>query len=411
MTLQNEKANKTNVKQEGTVNQNDLTFGGRHWASPKFFSQNVLIDALTKHILSLARFGMTDLGEVLEVVCQLKGSDEEVWINAWSAMAQRLQARAEEADKKGKQVTASTAYLRAATYWRCALLYFSHFTDPRMKDYAITSQKCYQRYLELSDYPGESIKIPYEDSFLPGHFYRSPVAGDKAPLLIVTPGRDTWANDIWAVDGAIRRGIHCLTYDGPGQGFALRLNNLTFRNDWENVVGPVIDFALEKFAGIDPSRIALMGMSMGGYLISRAAAFDKRIKLLIPDPGNIRWGDAIIKHLQLFSNIQPHEIPEEIRNLVRDYAWKHGVPNTIKDVAETLKNFDNSTIIDKITCETLVLDGTAEVFQGAKPFFEALKCPKHYMCFDETTTAQSHGQIGGYATATEILFDWMTERL
>ncbi|WP_321803384.1 alpha/beta hydrolase family protein [Burkholderia sp. BCC1988] len=383
-----------------------------HWAQPGFFNGNVLIDALVKHILSLMPYGMTDFGEVMDVVYQLEGSDEEVWIKAWAALAGRLQDRAEEADRKGKRVTAASAYLRASTYWRCALLYFSDFKDKRMKVYAVASASSYQRYIKLSGYPGERIEIPYEDGFLPGYFYRSPHAGKKAPLLIVTPGRDTWAEDTrWVCDGALQRGIHCLTYDGPGQGFALRLNNFTFRPDWEKVVSPLIDFALERFAEIDAFNIALMGLSFGGYLAPRAAAFDKRIKVCITDPGNISWGRQIIAQLERFSDRALDEIPEQMRNLVRDYAWKHGVPNTIRDVVQALQPYDNSAILDKVTCETLVLDGTGEVFHGAKPFYDALQCPKEYLLFDDSSTAQSHCQIGGYATATEYIFDRIAERL
>ncbi|MBZ9791653.1 alpha/beta fold hydrolase [Rhizobium sp. 3T7] len=391
---------------------NDLNFAGKHWADRNFFSPNVLIDALTKHILNLMPYGMTDLGEVLEVVCQLKDSDEEVWINAWSAMARRIQDRAEAAEHKGNPVTAATAHLRASTYWRCSLLYFSKSEDPRIKDYARLSSLCYQRYLALSDYPGEYIEVPYDGSFLPGHFYRSPAAGAKAPVLILTPGRDTWAEDTrWVCEGALRRGIHCITYDGPGQGFALRLNDLTFRPDWENVVSPLIDFALHKFSEIDASRIALMGMSFGGFLSPRAAAFDKRIKLCIVDPGNISWGSAIIEQLKRAKDTRVEDLPEEVANLVKDYAWKHGVPNTVSDVIRVLKNYDNSDILDRITCRMLVLDGTGEVFNGAKQFYDALDCPKEYLLFDEASTAQQHCQIGGYATATEYLFDRITEAL
>lgn len=404
-----------------TDNQGDLhkrqhasvaAFDGKHWADPAFFNSNVLLDALTKHILSLMSYGMTDLGEVLDVVCRLKGSDEAVWLNEWSELAQRLQSRAEDADAKGNRVSASTGYLRASTYWRCALFYYSDHEDSRVKEYARSSSKCYQRYLELSDYPGEYVEFPYGDSFLPGYFYRSLVAGDKAPLLIITPGRDTWAEDTrWVYDGAIRRGIHCLIYDGPGQGFALRLNDLTFRPDWENVVSPMLDLVLEKFPEIDESRIGIMGLSFGGFLSPRAAAFDKRIKVCVADPGNISWGAGIIEQLKPLSGKPTEELPEQVRNLVKDYAWKHGIPNTVKNVIDTMKEYDNTAILDQITCETLVLDGTGEVFHGAKPFFDALKCPKDYLLFDATSTAQSHCQIGGYARATEDLFDWLTARL
>ncbi|MFC3171682.1 hypothetical protein ACFOGQ_11115 [Acinetobacter vivianii] len=61
----------------------------------------------------------------MDIVCQLKDSNEETWMTAWAELAGRIQARAEEADKNGKSVTASTAYLRASTYWRCALLYLA----------------------------------------------------------------------------------------------------------------------------------------------------------------------------------------------------------------------------------------------------------------------------------------------
>ncbi|MBW9075605.1 alpha/beta hydrolase family protein [Agrobacterium deltaense] len=394
------------------VAQETNPFSDKHWADPSFFNQNVLIDALTKHILSLMSYGMTDLGEVLEVIHQLRGSDEEVWINAWSSQARRLQQRAEKAVAKGNLVSASSAYLRASTYWRCALLYYSNFEDERMRQYAVSSGGCYKRYLELSGYPGQYIEFPYGDSYFPGYFYRSPVADDKAPLLIVTPGRDTWAEDTrWVYDGAIRRGIHCLIYDGPGQGFALRLNGHTFRPDWEKVVSPMLDIALERFPEIDESRIGIMGLSFGGFLAPRAAAFDKRIRICIADPGNISWGAGIIKQLEHFTDRAPQELPEQVRNLVKDYAWKQGVPNTVKDVIDDLKRYDNSSIIDKVTCETLVLDGTAEVFRGAQGFFKALNCPKDYMLFDAASTAQSHCQIGGYATATEDIFDWLSSRL
>lgn len=411
MAAQNENENKRGASEADIANLSELTFSGQHWTSIKFIN-NILGDALIKHILGLMPYGMTDLGEVLEVVGQLKASDEESWVSSWGVMAQKLQNRAEIAEQKGKKVTASTAYLRAATYWRASLFYFSDPDDSRMREYSHASAKCYERYLELSGYPGKYIEIPYENSFLSGHFYKSPVAKDNAPLLIITPGRDTWAEDTcWIYDGAIRRGIHCLVYDGPGQGFALRLNDLRFRHDWENVIKPVVDYAVE-IPGVDPSRIGLMGLSFGGFIVPRAAAFEKRIKVCVANSGNISWGRGISGHLQKVSQLPAHALPPEVAGLVKDYAWKHGVPNTVADVIKVLGDYDNTSIVDKITCEMLVMDGTEEITHGeARKFFDLLKCPKDYMLFDETTTAQLHCQMGGYATATEYLFDWLDERL
>ena len=101
------------------MNQSDLNFPEPHWTSTKF-SKNMLMDALVKHLLGLVFYGRTDIGEVLEVAGQLKGNDEECWIKTWGIMAQRLQDRAENADRSNKWMTASTAYLRASTYWRAS---------------------------------------------------------------------------------------------------------------------------------------------------------------------------------------------------------------------------------------------------------------------------------------------------
>ncbi len=394
-----------------------------HWTSTKF-SETLLVDALLKHILGLMQYGMCDLGEVFEVIGQLKPNDEECWINAWSVMARRLQTRAEEADRADKRPTASSTYLRAATYWRASLLYFSHPEDSRLSEHACNSSKCYARYLDLSGYPGEQVEIPYEGTFLPGYFFRSPTAGQTAPLLIITPGRDTWADDTcWVYDAAIRRGIHCLVYDGPGQGRSLRLNNLPFRPDWENVVKPVVDFALD-IAGVDPSRIGLMGLSFGAFLSVRAAAFEKRLKVCIADPGSLSWGEAILGHFpppvrQVLIEQGAEALPETFKRtdqytslmwLVRDYAWKHGVRE--RDAFKALLAYDNKPIVEQIECETLVMDGTEEIAKGqAQRLFDALKCPKHYLLFDGASTAQAHCQIGAYSTASASLLDWLQERL
>ncbi|MDC7241429.1 MAG: hypothetical protein PQJ50_13815 [Spirochaetales bacterium] len=146
-----------------------------NWTSFKF-SKNMLIDALTRHLLGLAYYRMTDIGEVLDAVSRSRGSDEESWISSWADLANGLQERAMKAEKAGHTESAASTYLRASTYWRASLMYYSNFSDRRIRDYSISSSLCYERYLQLSDYPGEYVEIPYENSFLPGHFYRSPVA-------------------------------------------------------------------------------------------------------------------------------------------------------------------------------------------------------------------------------------------
>ena len=53
----------------------------------------------------------------------------------------------------------------------------------------------------------------------------------------------------------------------------LRRQGLTFTH-WEKPTGAVLDAFLADHAR--PEKIVLVGMSMGGYLAPRAAAFDER---------------------------------------------------------------------------------------------------------------------------------------
>jgi len=77
----------------------------------------------------------------------------------------------------------------------------------------------------------------------------------------------------------------------------LHREGLTFRPDGENVVSPVIDYAL-TLAGTDPAKIALMGISLGGVFAPRAVAFEKRISALIVNDGVYDYGAANLGHLR-----------------------------------------------------------------------------------------------------------------
>jgi hypothetical protein len=78
---------------------------------------------------------------------------------------------------------------------------------------------------------------------------------------------------------------HCLLFDGPGQGRPLFKQGLFSRPDWENVVRPVIDFALScRTSTRSESR------SPAGALaatLACAGAVDPRLAACVLDPGLI----------------------------------------------------------------------------------------------------------------------------
>lgn len=218
-----------------------------------------------------------------------KTNDEDTLCSS----ASRLLLIAEAAEKQNHNVSAGEAYLRAATYYSAALHRHNDPKAPLVKVNTLAAFKYFQKAMNLLGIPAESIQIPYGNTTLPGYFFRSPLAKVPAPVLIVHQGRDGWAIHCkYIADAAIRRGYNCLLIDGPGQGEALRLQGLPFRPDWEKVITPVVDYLISR-KDVDPDRIGLMGISMGGSLAPRAAAFEKRIKVCVSNPGVLSWPDII----------------------------------------------------------------------------------------------------------------------
>ena len=60
---------------------------------------------------------------------------------------------------------------------------------------------------------------------------------------------------------------------------------LVLRPDWENVVTPVLDYALSR-PDVDPARVALIGLSLGAHLAPRAASAEHRLAACIADCGS-----------------------------------------------------------------------------------------------------------------------------
>jgi hypothetical protein len=95
----------------------------------------------------------------------------------------------------------------------------------------------------------------------------------------------------------LRRGYHCLVFDGPGQGAVLFEQGIPIRADWEAVVGAVIDAVIDR-EDVDPDRIALTGWSLAGHLALRAASGEPRLAACVADPGLLSIGAGMVGRLR-----------------------------------------------------------------------------------------------------------------
>src|SRR6516162_3452521 len=221
----------------------------------------------TLRALGHTAYGGADIGEVVTTAQRITANDYDSWYEQWAATAQRVEAEARGQLAAGHQVSGHDGLLRAATYWRSAE-FFTRDADPDPRGRAAyeASVRCFVGAAALMSPAVTPVTIPFEGTALNGYLYQPP-GGGPAATCVMHGGFDSTAEE-WHHIGALaaqQRGYTVITFDGPGQPGPHYRDGLVFRPNWESVVSPVTDWAAER-PEVDPARIALFGLSMGGGL-------------------------------------------------------------------------------------------------------------------------------------------------
>ncbi|MFG1639874.1 alpha/beta hydrolase family protein [Amycolatopsis sp. NPDC049252] len=381
----------------------------------------------TLRLFGHAAYGGSDFGEVLAAASTVTPGDYDSWHDAYRRLADRLYAEAADASP----VTARDLLLRASTYYFSAD-FFLHGdpADPRIAAAYDRSVECFRRAGVA-----EPVEIPYEGTVLQGYFYRAPGAGPK-PVVVMHSGFDGSAEELHffgAASGA-ERGYHVLTFDGPGQPAAMHREKLVFRPDWEHVVTPVVDFVL-GLDGVDPGRIALLGVSLGGVLAPRAAAFEPRLAAVIAVDGVYDAGSAVTSTLpwdrdEIVRRARAEQDEEfdallaagRQANSTLRWACDHGryVLGAATDrefVAKYLEYTLEGGIAEKITCPTLICEAADDLFFGGETeteprrLYAHVNAPKTLLTFTAEEGADAHCHVGAQRLAVGRIFDWLDRTL
>lgn len=198
----------------------------------------------------------------------IPGADEGEFVEA-SKVASLLEWE-QSMLRLGDRAAAERRHLHASTYYRAAEFFMGLERPEKLQVYAR-----YREHVARVDVgaPYERVEVPFGAGRLPAYVFRA--KGVRRDTLVIHGGFDSYAEEFlfWAVEFA-ELGYDVVLFEGPGQGGALRDFGLTMDPEWEHAIVALLGH-------FDIAECTLLGLSLGGYLAPRAAAFEPRIKRVI----------------------------------------------------------------------------------------------------------------------------------
>ncbi|KAI1336717.1 alpha/beta-hydrolase [Xylariaceae sp. FL0016] len=379
--------------------------------------------------LSMAPYQGADIGEVLVAANQITAGDMDSWYTAFSSLAARVHNQAEGIDSTTYPVSARNAYFREATYYRSSDFFLhGNWSDPRI--YTLWDQQttAFNSAIALLPTPGERVTLQADGFQVPVIFYGSGLDGPRPTLLICT-GFDGSQEELYHQLGepAIQRGWNVITFEGPGQPTVRRDQDLGFIPEWEKVVTPVVDYALTR-GEVDGAKIGLMGVSFGGFLAPRAAAFEHRLAAVIAFDGIYDFGAGLLAQFgdeltALFNTGNATAVDGAIAGYlaepnittsakwgIEQGLWAFNTRSAFEWLTEA-QNYTLDGIVDQITAPVFVGDAQADMFfpGQAKQLAEHLGDRATYKMFESIDGAGEHCSLGAAVYSSQVIMDWFQD--
>jgi hypothetical protein len=388
--------------------------------------KDALLDGQVLRLLGATPYGGADVAEVLAAARTIKGTDPDSWFDTWWALGERVSALGAASEQTGDTESAKLAHWRASNYFRNAgLMLMGLPVDPRLGTALHRCRDSFRRGAALMAQPPEVVEIPFEDTTLPGYFFRVDASPSPRATVIAMGGYDSVVEEQYFFNGAaaLARGYNVLMFDGPGQGTVLVDQGLAMRPDWESVVTPVVDFAVAR-PDVDPARLALVGLSLGAYLAPRAASAEHRIAACVADCGSYDMYAGFLERLPgpLRSGFQAGNRLDvaAVREMLGSMATKptagwalrrgmqvHQVDSPMAYI-EATKPYSLVGRAEHIQCPTWVCNAEGDdISASATDLVAALTCPHEFVTFTAAEGAATHCESGARTLYHARMFGWL----
>ena len=316
--------------------------------------------------------------------------------------------------------------------WRLYALsaFYIPSADPRKRDYIAAMSRAFDEAHHGLGLTRHSI--PYRDGELTAMRWEAdPTDRAQAPAgtpttLIMMNGFDGYAEEI--IDFASHfptRPFDIIAFDGPGQGHTV-LAGMPLEPQWERPTNAVLDYFGIKSA-------AALGVSFGGYLVTRAAAYCPRITHVIAFDMMYRLLDGLTMPLPrplrpiaeaVVSRARPAWLIDGLMGIAQrfsaDLAWKLQQARHLtgqdkpSDVLRALGAYTMEPLDGQIHQPCLVMAGDADQYVPFERLDDVRRALRNaasldVRAFHEATDPDmaQHCQVGDLDRAFAMMGDWL----
>lgn len=263
--------------------------------------------------------------------------------------------------------------------------------------------------------------VAYDSGFLSA--YRFAPASPRG-AIVVFGGFDSyieeWLPMLLALRGA---DLDVVAFDGPGQGAALYAG-IPMTAEWHRPVAAVMDhFALDE--------VTLLGFSLGGCLVMRAAAREPRVRRVIADDVLTDFNACYVRPLSgarkaLVANAGrlPAWVVDKAINRARARSmfadWGIGNAERVFSVdtpAEALaavRHLNTADVSSLITQDVLLMVGAEDHYVPISQLGDQVRSLTNARSvtarvFTREEQAQNHCQVGNLGLALHVILNWLDD--
>jgi len=312
--------------------------------------------------------------------------------------------------------------LRAGYYWRSAE-FFMAAGDPDRK----AARRAFLEAIEsvYGSTIGDRHFVPYRDGAASGMLpaWRFKAANPKC-TIVWFGGFDSYLEEMIATFLYLQaHGYDVIAFEGPGQGGALEEAGLPMTPHWQKPVAAVLD----HFGVAD---VALVGLSLGGCLVIRAAAFEPRVRYVVAYDILSDFFDVNVRQLKpairLLARMLVRTGAAPVVNAVMakvasgNPVAQWGVPHGMRvtgtqspfEYMKAIASFRTADVSAQVRQHVLLLAGSEDHYVPIEQWHEQIRTLVHARSvtarlFTSAEGAQNHCQAGNYGLALRTIACWL----